>query len=122
MPNVIFTKGGNTFTFSRGRIFPVDDPSGVTVAVDYSAGGQMYAYDKGIKEQLFNLEYDGLTQTDYNNFDNWLLNVAIGPRNTFTYTDEAGASYTVRALDTSNPLRRTRDGRYSGTIKLRREI
>lgn len=122
MPNVIFAKGGNTFTFSRGRVFPVSDPSAVNVPVDYSAGGQLYAYNKGIQERFVNLEYDGLTPTDYDNYDNWLLTVAIGPTNTFTYTDEDGAAHTVRLLDTVNPLSRTRDGGYAGTIKLREEI
>lgn len=122
MPNVTFTKGGNSFSFSKGRVFPVDDPAGVTVPVDYSAGGQLYAYNKGIKERFFNLEYDGLGPTDFAYFDNWLLNVAVGPLNTFTYTDEDSAAYTVRLLDTINPLRRTQEGRYAGTIKLRQEI
>jgi len=122
MGNVTFTKGGQSFTFSRGRTYPVHDPAAVRVVVDYSAGGQMYAYDKGVKERFFNLEFDGLSQADYDAFEDWLVNVAVGPRNTFTYTDEDGVDHTVRLLDTENPLRRTRDGRYAGTIRLRKEV
>lgn len=122
MANVIWTRLGDTFTFSKGRVYPLDDPAGVNVPVDYSAGGKLYAYDKGIKEKFFNLEYDGLSQTDYDHVENWLLNVVIGPRRTFIYTDESGVQYTVRWLDTRNPLRRTRDGMYAGTLSLRKEI
>jgi len=120
--NVTFTKGGNTFTFTRGRSYPLHDPVRVKVVVGYSEGGQLYAYDKGVTEQLFNLVYERLPQADYDNFENWLENVAVGPKNTFTYTDEDGTDHTVRLLDTENPLQEVANSMYSGTIRLRKEI
>ncbi len=122
MPNIIFTKGAQSFTFSKGRSFPLDDPGQVNVPVDYSEGGQLYAYDKGIKEKFYNIALERASQADYDNFDNWLLNVAVGPRNSFTYTDEAGAAHTVRLLDTKTPLRAVAHELYSGTIQLREEL
>ncbi|MEW6427333.1 MAG: hypothetical protein AB1568_04780 [Thermodesulfobacteriota bacterium] len=122
MPNIIFTLGASTFTFSKGRSFPVDDPAAVNVAVDYSEGGQLYAYDKGIAERFHNLVFERLPLTDFTAFGNWLTNVAIGPKNPFTYTDEASVSHTVRLLDTRQPLREVSAGLYSGTIRLREEI
>lgn len=122
MPNIIFTKGVDTFTFSKGRSYPLSDPSQVNVPIDYSDGGQLYAYDKGIQEQFINLVFDRLSQTDFNSFDNWLLNIAVGPKNTFTYTDEDSNNHTVRLLDTINPLTNIAVDYYSGTIQLRKEI
>jgi len=122
MPNIIFTQGVNTFTFSKGRSYPLSDPSQVNVVVGYSDGKQLYAYDKGIQEQLVNLVFDRLSQTDFDNFNNWLLNIAVGPKNTFTYTDEDSNNHTVRLLDTINPLTNIAVSYYSGTIRLREEI
>ena len=122
MPNIIFTKGADNFTFSKGRAFPLDDPEQVNVAVDYSDGGQLYAYDKGIEERFFNLVFERLIQTDFDNFSEWLTDIAVGPKNTFTYTDEASANHTVRLLNTRNPFKGVASGLYSGTILLRKEI
>jgi len=122
MPNIIFTKGVDTFTFSKGRSYPLDDPGQVNVPVDYSEGGQLYAYDKGIEEKFFNIAIERGSLADYNNFSDWLLNIAVGPLNTFTYTDEDGVAHTVRLLDTRNPLREVAHELYSGTIHLREEI
>lgn len=122
MPNIVFTKGGNTFTFSKGRSFPLDDPDQVNVPIDYSEGGQLYAYNKGIAEKFFNIVIGRGSLADYNSFSAWLLNVAVGPLNTFTYTDEDGVSHTVRLMDTRNPLRGVAHELYSGTIHLREEI
>jgi len=122
VPNIIFTKNSTTFTFSKGRVYPLEDPGQVNVPVDYSEGGQLYAYDKGIKEKFYNLVLERVPQADYDNYDNWLLNVAVGPKNTFTYTDEDGGAHTVRNLDTKNPLREVASGLFSGTIQLREEL
>lgn len=122
MPNITFTKGGDTFTFSKGRSYPLDDPAQVNVVVDYSEGKQLYAYDKGIQEQFFNIFFERIPQADYDNFDDWLKNKAVGPKNTFTYTDEDGDDHTVRLLDIKNPLKRVADGMYTGAIHLRKEI
>jgi len=122
MPNIIFTKGGVSFQFSKGRVYPVDDPAQVNVPVDYSEGGQLYAYDKGIEEQFFNLEFENLPAADHLNYFSFFLNTIVGPANTFTYTDEDGVAHTVRNMDTKYPLRKSGAGGYSGTIALRKEI
>jgi hypothetical protein len=122
MAKIIFTSGANNFTFSCYRIYPVADAGQVNVPVDYSDGGQLYAYNKGIQENFFDLVFDSLNATDYSNFDNWLTNIAIGPANTFIMTDENGVTHTVRLLNTKNPLQNTKYGKWAGTINLREEI
>jgi hypothetical protein len=122
MPNIIFTSGVNTFTFSRGRAYPLDDPARVSVVTDLAEGKQMYAYDKGVQITLFNLYFEKLDQTDFDNFENWLTDVAVGPKNTFVYTDEDGTDHTVRLLNTTNPLKEISHNNFAGTIQLRKEI
>jgi hypothetical protein len=122
MPNIVFTKGLSTFGFSKGRAFPVEDPGQVNVPTGLTDGGQMYAYDKGIAEKLYNLAFENLVKADFDSVEDWIINVSVGPKNTFTYTDEAGVTHTVRCLDTRNPLREVSSGRYAGTIRLREEI
>jgi hypothetical protein len=122
MARIKFTKGAETFTFETDRRHPVHDPTRVNVVTDMSDGGQLYAYDKGIQEQLFNLVFDKATLADFTNFDNWLTTVAKGPLNTFTFTDEDQVDHTVRLLNTENPFKRVKQGTYAGTIRLRKEI
>ena len=121
MPNIIFTKGAETFTFSKGRAYPLDDPEEVSVVIDFSEEMQLYAYDKGIIVLHHNLSFNKLCQTDYDNFDNWLKNVAIGPKNTFTYTDEDSDNHTVRLINIENPLKEISHDSFEGTIELREE-
>lgn len=120
--NVRFTLGEESFTFSCGRDYPVHDPAQVNVPIDYSDGGQLYAYDKGIAERMFNLTYNNLDDSDNENFEDWLLNVAVGPKSAFTMRDEDGVDHTVRLMDTRNPLRAVGHNKYAGTITLREEI
>jgi len=122
MSYITFTKGGDSFSFTKGRSYPLDDPAQVNVPVDYSEGGELYAYDKGIQEQFLNLVFERVPQADFDNFEDWLLNVAVGPLNTFTYTDEDLVEHTVRLMDVKNPLKGVGDDMYSGTIQLREEI
>jgi hypothetical protein len=126
MSNIIFTKGGSTFTFSKGRSFAIDDPSQVNVPVDYSDGNKLYAYIKGVTEKFWNLTFEKLSAVDYENFDAWLLTTVVGPSATFTMTDENGVTHTVRLMDTKNPLKAVGEDAtgflYSGTIQLREEI
>lgn len=122
MANIIFTKGADTFTFECGRKYPIHDPVQVNVPVDYSEGGQLYAYDKGIVEQFFTLDLEKISQNDFDNFADWLENIAVGPKNTFTFTDENSANHTVRLLDTKNPLKEVAMGLFGGVVTLRKEI
>lgn len=122
MPNIVFTKDSDSFSFSKGREYPLDDPAAVNVVVDHSDGGQLYAYDKGIQEQFFNLVFARMPQVDFDNFADWLQNIAVGPKNTFTYTDEDGNGHVVRLLDAVNPLKEVASSLFSGKIRLRKEI
>jgi len=122
MANMKFTKGEDTFTFVNGRQYPINDQAHVNVVVDYSEGKQLYAYDKGLQEVFIPLDMVRICQADYDNFTWWLTDVAVGPKNTFTFTDENEVDHTVRLMDTKNPLTEVGSGQYSGLITLRKEI
>ena len=122
MPNIKFTLGDDSFSFSNGRAYPLYDPAGVTVIEIFSAGKQMFVHDKEVEIQIFNLFFEKLSGTDYDNFENWLQNIAVGPQNTFTYSDENGNAHTVRLLNTRNPLKEISHGNFAGTIQLREEV
>lgn len=122
MAQIVFTKGGDTFTFVDGRSFPVDDPATVNVVVGYSDGRQVYAYDKGIEESEIVLNLQDICETDFDNLLDWHKNVCVGPKETFTFTDESSVDHTVRWMDVRFPLRRTGPVTYSGTVRLREEV
>lgn len=122
MANIIFTSGASTFTFSKGRSYPLNDPAEVSVVTDLTEARQMYAYEKGIHIAWHNLVFEKLDQADFDNFEDWIKNVAVGSKNTFTYTDESGTSHTVRLMNTKNPLKAISHNKFSGTIQLREEI
>lgn len=122
MGALVFTLDTETFSWTVGRDFPIHDPSRVYVPTAMTESGQLYAYNKGIQEKLFYLKFTNAPAADFENFEDWLLTVAVGPLNAFTFTDENEDDHTVRLMDTENPLKENSLGMYSGTITLRKEI
>lgn len=119
--SLIFTLGANSMTIDA-RALPVHDPDKVNVVVDYTDGGQLCAYNKGIAEKLWHLDCQLIDAATAAGFAEWLTDIAVGPLNPFTFTDEASNTHTVRLMDTQNPLKQVSNGRYSGVITLREEI
>lgn len=123
MAKIIFSDGGaNTRQLDAIRNRPVADAIEVGVVVGYSAGGQLYAYNKGYSIQWLDLPLVKASDADDTFLRNFHANVAVGPLNPFTFTDDLGTEYTVRWMDTKYPLREISKGVHAGTIKLRVEI
>lgn len=122
MAKIQFTLGANSFTFETDPAFPLDNADEVLVPTDISAGGQLYAYDKGIALQWFNLTFNKASDNDAGNVNAWCRNIAVGPKNTFTYRDPDGVSHTVRMMNTKTPLKQVDVRKWAGTITLRKEI
>jgi len=122
MAKMKFTKGASTFTFVDGRKYPINDQAQVNVVVDYSEGRQLYAYDKGVQENFIYLDLERVCQADHDNLESWFTDTAVGPKKTFTFTDENSEDHTVRWMDTKYPLQEVSSGRFSGLITLREEI
>lgn len=63
---------------------------------DFSDGGDLYIYDKGIAAKNFiTLAWSNIPKTDYNNFKTF-LGVVVGSKYNFTFTDSDGTTYTAR--------------------------
>lgn len=122
MANIVWTCGTETFTWLGGQKYPVAEPARVNVVVDYSAGRQIYAYDKGVQEQAFALDFELVPTADHDNFARWLTVVAVGPKNAFTHRDESGVDHTVRLIDTVDPFVEVSPGAWSGRVMLREEV
>ena len=122
MALIIFTLDSDTFTFSVNRTFPVYDPVEVGVPTAKSEGGQIYAYNKGIKAKQHNLAFAGASPDDNTNLEGWIENICVGPTNEFTYTDESSVEHTVRCMNTRNPFQEVANQSFNGTINLIEEL
>lgn len=122
MSALTFTSGATVVTLAAGRRYPIYDPVSHNVVVNYSEGGQAYCYDKGVTEKFFHLDFYHLGAADHAALADFHQNVVVGPRESFTFTDESGADHTVRWMDNKYPLKEVSMGLYSGTITLRKEI
>ena len=122
MSKVEFNLDANNWTAAVDRDHPIGDPLEVGVVTDLTDGGQQYAYDKGIDVQHFDLVYNKLTAADDVTLRNWHANISRGPLIPFTFKDEDGNNHTVYWMDKKYPIKSNNNNRYSGTIRLRKEI
>lgn len=89
---------------------------------DYSDGGDLYIYDKGIAaEGRKYLRWRSISDADYSNFMTF-LSIVVGAKYNFTFTDYDGATATARIINAdeiaSAPVA---PGRESLTVELRIE-
>jgi hypothetical protein len=120
---IIFSDGGaNLRQLDAIRNRPVGNPLEVGVVIDYSDGGQLYAYDKGVDVRWLDLQLVKVSDADDAFLRDFHATVVRGPLNTFTFTDEDGHEHTARWLDTRYPLQEIAKGVHAGTMRLRIEI
>lgn len=119
MANPQFSLGTSVFTFSKPPNYPVRAPRERIQAVDRTAGGglQVESLGAGINRRV--MAFSNLPAADYAGLVNWFDVIANGAANAFTVTDEDGASYTARWMNTFN-FEEDKAG-YSGTIELEME-
>lgn len=122
MSEILFTSGANSWSPGCKRVRPVGDPLKVAVVVGYSEGNQLYAYDKGVDEQFFDLTFERVSDAQDALLRTWHSTIARAMLNTFTVTDEAGVAHTVRWLDEQYPLQNYGPDLNRGTLRLRKEI
>jgi hypothetical protein len=105
----------------RQPVFPASEP------VDYpeqltgeTAGGTLYVQDKGPKRESFELQFARLPKPDRDGA-HIFFNTVKKAFNAFEYEDPDGALHTVRWINEFD-FERVVEGRYTGTIELRKEI
>ncbi len=83
-------------------------------------GGQRYVYDYGVKRKIFELSWNVLNQTAFNQLRSFIENTVNFKEIPFTYTDFNGVSYNVRCtLFAHQQISATL---YQATIKLEEEL
>lgn len=95
---------------------PVDYPEQLT---GETAGGTLYVQDKGGKRETFALRFVRLTQTDKNNALTF-FNAVKKSFNAFEFEDRNQVLHFVRWMNDFD-FQLVVNGRYSGTINLRKE-
>jgi hypothetical protein len=69
--------------------------------VDYSNGGDLYCYDKGVSRETQSLTYEYLLSAERTALYN-LIALVRGSRYAFMYYDTAGTGYKVQLLNTAS--------------------
>lgn len=100
--------------------FPAREPSTRLQLAVQTGGGTQYVQDKGITNQLFELNFVMTTKAERDLYQA-LFDAVVGQKNQFQFLDRFGTTHTVRLLSGRDDLFEVAQGRYSGTILLRKE-
>lgn len=92
-----FTHANGSVTFTRNPARPARSDSRLQPLAETAAGLTM-ARSSYASERTMELEWPAMTLTNLNSLTIFLQSTVKGTANSFTYTDPAGASYTVRFL------------------------
>ena len=65
---------------------------------DFSDGGDIYVYDKGIVKNFISFSWQNIPTSDYNNFMTF-LGVIVGSKYNFTYIASDGTTATARIMN-----------------------
>ncbi len=69
--------------------------------IDYSDGGDVYIYNKGITKDFVTLTWNNNAKTDYTNLMTF-IGVVVGAKYNFTYYDSDGLTHTARIINSDN--------------------
>lgn len=105
---------------SRQPVFPSSEPVNFPEQLaGETAGGTLYVQDKGPKRESFELGFVRLPKSDRDGAHTF-FNTVKKAFNTFEYEDPDATLHTVRWMNEFD-FERVIEGRYSGTIELRKE-
>lgn len=98
MPSASFTLGATTVNFSRAPQYPPRslDPLQAQAA---SAGGVRIVQEVYATDDLIDLSWTAMPDTEWQALLDFYLHYAIGQTNTFTYTDIFSVARTVRFVE-----------------------
>ena len=93
-----FIKGGTTVTLPS----PVPGSRALErkhQAVGRTAGGTVYAYDKGVATYEVQLTFESLTDSEKSDLQSFFHTTVNGAVETFTYTDSSSNNFTARMIE-----------------------
>ena len=113
-----FTLGVQTLLFTDGIQLPGRRPLEKMQALDRTAGGDLQVEDLGVTVRRFPLVLRGIDAAKMAELETWFDTIADGATNSFTYSDENGAEYTVLWVSSILDFRQIEPGIYTGDIML----
>ena len=83
-------------------------------------GGKRYVYNYGVKRKVFEINWNVLNETTFNQLQDFIENKVNFQTTAFTYVDFNGVSYDVRATTFSHS--QISPKHYQVTLKLEQEV
>lgn len=117
--------GVTTFTFSKGYVFSVGNQWDMRQLVGVSEGSAttpatITVATLSAATQIFTLQFQLLTLADYTGLITFFQAINWRARS-FTFTDVASATHTVRLWDAQFVIPETHANRFNATLTLRKE-
>lgn len=100
--------------------WPAVEPSQRLQLSMETGGGTYYVQDLGIVRQTFELNFIMTTKSERDLYQA-LFDAVVGQKNQFEFKDRFEAEHTVRLMSGRDDLVEVAQGRFSGTIILRKE-
>jgi len=113
-----FDLGAYSLVFTNGIQLPSSEPINKSQAIDRTAGGTLRREDLGVTWRRRELNFRGITKAKYIELETWFDIRADGAKNSFTYTDETGATMTVVIVSPTLDFKETRNGFLDGDLVL----
>jgi len=126
--SIVFTKAGRSnLTFERGRIVPYSTVEyTINQQMDLTESNTPKVTDYGDDLKLMKLVFNHLSKDMYNGtvngLETWFSSSEVNwAENSFTMTDETGATHTVRLWQKKFGMTADQGGRYGVSIVLLKE-
>ncbi len=116
---ITLTYGANTVNLPNPSI-PYKAYSKSKQKLMETEGGDRYVYDYGVKRKVFEINWNVLKETEFNQLQNFIENTVNFKELVFTYTDFNGVSYNVRAINFN--YSQTSPKHYQVSLKLEQEV
>lgn len=113
-----FKQGTNELFFEAGGDYPASRPVELFQVQDRTASGKLQVEDLGVQVRRRAINFNLMSQADYDALINWFLNVVNGGEVPFEFTDEKGFTGTVIITDQIIDFSETSFELYSGTLNV----
>lgn len=123
-PTITFDTGSTDVTVRA----PIIGARGAKVTearqmLQFSEGGQITQYDLGTDDQVWALDFTGMSDTDHTNLEAFVTTGASFGSDTFTYTDPWGTAHTgCRFVMPSFDFQPDGPETWRGTLLVRKDV
>lgn len=108
-----------TLQFEAGADYPAARRVKIFQVQERTAAGNIKTENLGITTYQRDLNFNLMSDTDYSALINWYVNISIGSKNSFIFTDEYGNVYNnAKLLDNELDFSEQSLSRHSGKITL----